>query len=155
MRICCDIDGVLADVRKYIKLFLPHDWSTYLSYTLAFPCIEPMGCLIRDLVDNEQNDVYFVTGRPESNREPTVVWLRLYVIAEGVDVHLLMRPDHDPRSNCDVKMDWFRSLKPDLIIDDDPKVAEVAVQEGFVVLQPHGFRATENDMIPFNKEVTK
>jgi len=45
-------------------------------------------------------------------------------------------------------MQWFRELKPNLVIDDDPEVVEAATKEGFIVLQVHGFRVTDKELIP-------
>ncbi len=149
MRICCDIDGVLADVREYVTKYLPHDWKTYFTRTAEFPAIVPMQSLIQILKYSFTCDLRFVTGRPESNRNATTRWL-LNVL--GYDPHesLLMRSDNDLRSTCEIKMQWFRELKPALVIDDDPAIVKAATKEGFVVLQVHGFRLTEEDMIPTN-----
>ena len=153
MKITCDIDGVLADVREYVKVHLigKGDWKAYFSYTREFPVIEPMLELIRIL--RVSNDVYLVTGRPQSNRALTEAWLSCNLSPNIPMDKLLMRPKGDSRSPCDIKMEWFRELQPHLIIDDDPAVIEAATKEGFVVLQVHGFRCTKNDYTPFEGAV--
>ena len=64
----------------------------------------------------------------------------------------LMRKDGDFRHTYEIKMEWFRELKPDLIIDDDPAVVEAAAKEGFIVLQVHGFRLNGGDATPHFSE---
>ncbi len=145
MKVIFDIDGVLADVRKFVVEYLPHDWKEYFSHTEEFPCILPMVALLCSLQSKPYHEVYLVTGRPESNREATEKWLRKNSLAYGT---LLMRSNGDSRPTCEVKIQWYREIRPDLIIDDDPAVVEIATKEGFKVLQVHGYRATLNDMIP-------
>ncbi|KKK71390.1 hypothetical protein LCGC14_2914390 [marine sediment metagenome] len=147
MIICCDIDGVLADVRKYIKEYLPHDWKTYFAHTLKFPPILPIAELLHSA--NLRNSIYLVTGRPESNRNETLLWLHRFLpLLDILSPELLMRSDKDPRSGTEIKLEWFREIQPDLIIDDSPDTAKAAAAAGFTVLQVHGFRATPNDMVP-------
>lgn len=154
MRIVCDIDGVLADVRKHVEehLLEKNDWKTYFEHTLEFPVIPTIRSLLYTLDGKPHHETYLVTGRPESNRVLTELWLQSVGIGPGVFLrHLLMRASGDSRPTWDVKMDIIRRLNPDLIIDDDPAVIEVAVKEGFTVLQVHGFRCTSNDYVPFKK----
>lgn len=155
MKIVCDIDGVLADVRKYVKEYLLEgsDWKTYFSHTEEFPPIPSMIELLYALKSRPSREVLLVTGRPESNRESTEKWLKKNLYYKFLPKDLLMRPSGDSRLSYKVKMDTLRDLKPDLIIDDDPAVVKAATKEGFIVLQVHGFRATKNDNVPF-KEVT-
>ena len=147
MKVAFDIDGVLADVREFVVAYLPHDWKEYFSHTEEFPCILPMASLLYALTEEvyPSHCTYLVTGRPESNREATENWLRKNSLAYGT---LLMRRNGDSRKTCEIKLQWFREIQPDLIIDDDPAVAEMATKEGFIVLQVHGYRVTSNDLIP-------
>ena len=151
MIICCDIDGVLADVRPYVTKYLPHDWKTYFTHTEEFTVISPLHRVCVDLYSKGFDEIYFVTGRPESNRNATRKWLDRRILPGALfyyDGHILMRPNSDHRPTCEIKMEWFRELKPDLIIDDDPEVVKAATEEGFIVLQVHGFRTTSEDAIP-------
>ena len=154
MIICCDIDGVLADVREPVKKYLlggKKDWSAYLASAEGFPVILPMSALLCALAAKSYHEIYLVTGRPESNRRLTLLWLQKKVpILYLPPVVLLMRPDNSSLSShtCDIKMQWFRELKPNLVIDDDPEVVEAATREGFIVLQVHGFRVTSKELIP-------
>ena len=147
MRICCDIDGVLADVREYVSKYVPHDWKTYFSYTRKFEPILPIAELAHRWSQHFQ--LYLVTGRPESNRTLTEEWLRGQLPELRYD-NLRMRPDDDHRSGTEIKLEWFKELKPDLIIDDSSRTAEAATKAGYVALQVHGYRTTENDFVPEN-----
>jgi hypothetical protein len=149
--VACDIDGVLADVRRYVEEYLldKNDWNAYFEHTLDFPPILSMVnllCLLRGIPGNE---ICLVTSRPESNRELTEKWLTDTLLFSVPAWKLLMRPNDDLRSAFEIKLDWFRKLLPDLVIEDDPEVVDSATKEGFLVLQVHGFRATKNDLIPF------
>ena len=151
MIICCDIDGVLADVREYVVKYLPHDWKTFFSHTPDAAIVPAMRTMIRAM--HLSSELYFVTGRPESNREQTVRWLAeevMYSVYFSYSTRLLMRPNNDSRLTCEIKMEWFRELRPDLVIDDDPAVVKAATKAGFIVLQVHGFRITDEDMVPTN-----
>jgi len=145
MRVCCDIDGVLADVRYYVKKYLLHDWGGYFGCTLQFPTIPSMNELIQRFGEDE---IYLVTGRPESNRWLTETWLTLKMPFPNPAWILRMRKDEDHRPGYQIKMEWYREIHPTLVIDDDPEVIEAASKEGFVVLQVHGYRITTIDMVP-------
>lgn len=160
MKICCDIDGVLADVRPYVEKYLPHDWDEYFKHTEEFKPIPTIVRLVNTL--RASHEVYLVTGRPNDNRAKTEKWIQDNILTPEWYGYcgVLMRKDDDFRPTHEIKMEWFRKLKPDLIIDDDPAVVEAATKEGFIVLQVHGFRATGNgnDMTPHfteREEVTK
>lgn len=149
MIICCDIDGVLADVRSYVEEYLPHDWKTYFSHTEEFEPIQSNFDMVNTLLFDHQ--LVFVSGRPQANRIPTTNWLQQYLhLTKDDQLTLRLRADADHRPTYEIKMEWFRELKPDLIIDDDPEVVKAATVEGFIVLQVHGFRCTERDSIPTN-----
>jgi len=153
LKICCDIDGTLADVKRLVKKYLSKkgDWETYFLYTSEMPVIPITAEIVRALY-LRGHDLYIVTGRPESNRGPTEVWLGTHVLFGSIWFpyvdRLLMRPNYDRRSTHEVKLEWFKEIKPGLIIDDDPEVVEAASKEGFKVLQVHGFRYSDKDMVP-------
>lgn len=154
MIIACDIDGVLADVRYYVKKYLP-DWNEYFKYTLEFPPIPENIELLRLLI-KAGNKIYLVTGRPISNRDLTKRW----ILENLTDINgtpkykihpsqLFMRTDGDTRPTEEIKLGWFRRIKPDLIIDDSNEVEEVCTKEGFKVLKVCGYRISKTDGIPF------
>ena len=152
MIICCDIDGVLADVREYVLEYLldgKKDWETYLEKTLEFPPVLPMVSLIRTLISNPLHSVYFTTGRPERNRLLTEEWIRRNLLIGFSSYYKLkMRPSRTQLTTEELKMGWYQELQPQLIIEDEPKIVKAATEAGFTVLQVHGFRVTENDMVP-------
>lgn len=152
MKIACDIDGVLANVQEHVNEHLveKEDWKTYFSHTEEFPAILTIRSIIRLL--HVHHTICFVTGRPESNREATTRWLQKRITTghRFLESQLLMRTNGDTRPGTEIKLEWFRKLQPDLVIDDSPETAEAATNEGFTVLQVHGFRATPNDMVPKN-----
>lgn len=156
MKICCDIDGVLADVRPFVEEYLieKNDWNEYFKHTEEFKPIPAIKTLLHSLRFFDYNEVVLVTGRPESNRKQTANWAR-DCLGLLPNYRLHMRKDGDFRHTHEIKMEWFRELKPDLIIDDDPLVVEAATKEGFIVLQVHGFRITDNDMTPHFSERSK
>lgn len=151
MKICCDIDGVLADVRPFVQKYLldKSDWKEYFSHTLEFAPIKSGFALIDTLLYDHK--VELVSGRPESNRSLTRKWLSRYLeTTQATQTVLHLRKDSDHRSTSDIKLEWFKKIRPSLVIDDDPAVVEVATREGFVVLQVHGYRITNTDMVPTN-----
>jgi uncharacterized HAD superfamily protein len=149
MIILCDIDGVIADVRKYVNKYLPHDWKTYLAHTSKFEPVDSLATAVRTL--HLVSTLHIGTSRPESNREATKQWLSKYVF---LDLHfpyasrLHMRRDGDIRHGHVIKMEWLRTLNPDFVIDDDPEMVKAARKAGVIVLQVHGLRATAKDDVP-------
>jgi hypothetical protein len=109
-----DIDGTVSKVGdrlKYLQMDNP-DWDSF--YDSCFeddPIVE-----IVDLVKTLNNfyDVIFCTGRRESVREITVNWL----INQGLNGILLMRPNGDKRHDTDVK--------PEQIVEFGIKFEEIA-----------------------------
>jgi len=149
MKIALDIDGVLADVRGYVEdhLLDKKDWKTYFSHTMEFPIIWQTLFILDAITQNYSNtEVYFITGRPESNRELTELWLSSHLSFSNYI--LLMRKDGDKNPACEIKLEWLKLLKPDLVIEDDPEAVKLAVENGFAVFQVHGFRVTKEDMVP-------
>ena len=150
MIVVCDIDGCIVDPCKYVERYLlkpKKDWSEYYKHTLEF---EKVGFVL-GILDGlwRESDVYFVTGRPESNRELTLLWFRHNTPFAIGDGHLLMRPKGDYRRTYNLKLEWYEKLKPDLIIEDEPETIAAAVFHGFTnILQVYGHRQTERDGTP-------
>jgi hypothetical protein len=154
VKIAFDIDGVLADVRPFVKKYLieKKDWNEYFKHTLEFPVIKPCFTLLKQLNSIIGNEIFIVTGRPESNRILTAQWFLTNGIL-ATPRNLIMRPsncDEDMR-NCDFKLAYFRIWKPNLIIDDDSDVIEGARELDIETLQVVGYRMTHKDMIPFKE----
>ena len=161
MNIAFDLDGVLVDVKDYAEKYLVNrddwslsrkkDWKAYFACTLDFPPIEPMVEFLRTFISGQGNHtIYFITGRPESNRELTKIWLGGHVFRglSWCNNFLFMRKDGDSRSSAEVKLDLLKGCKVDLLFDDDPDVIEAALKEGYTVVQVHGYRYTRTDMVP-------
>lgn len=147
MKICCDIDGVLADVREEVRAYLP-DWKEYFKHTGDVVPINQVCQLIGGLIARGHL-MYFTTGRPESIREDTIGWLRRHVNMSISDSQMLMRVDGDHRKSFKIKIGHFMNIQPDLIFEDEPAVVDMAVKAGFTVAQIHGYRITEHDGVPF------
>lgn len=159
MKICCDIDGVLADVRDYVEEYLngqkKKDWKQFYAKVPDFPYILPMTILINNLI-SVGHDVFFITGRPETVREETLKWLNVsFPVRHG---HLIMRPAKGASHlhTHEIKMVHYLRIQPDMIIDDDPDVIE-AIKDSELhdipVLQVHGFRTSSKDNYPKDDEI--
>ncbi|MDD3493597.1 MAG: hypothetical protein PHZ19_08905, partial [Candidatus Thermoplasmatota archaeon] len=150
MKIACDIDGVICNPVEWVEKYIPHDWETYFSHTLEFLPIHQIIRLIYGTWRDKCN-VVLVSGRPESNRLLTRVWLSIHF--PWYD-ELLLRDDNDARPTHIIKLEWYGGMKPDLILDDDPVVANTAHKAGYTVLQVHGYRSSSmgsrGDGIPFS-----
>lgn len=145
MLVCCDIDGVLADIRGFYYI-LP-DWDEYYKHTLDLPGIQEVITLIDSLILGG-HEVVFVTGRPLSIKPDTILWLMRNI--PNLDlVEIKMRPDGDFRPSIDIKMEIVGELKPSLVIEDEPGAVKAMKTEGFTVLQVHGYRLTEGDHVPY------
>jgi hypothetical protein len=148
----CDIDGVVADPRVFVKQYLmctPANWSEYFKHTLEMPSIPLVVAFLNGLALDD-NTIMFCTGRPESNRDSTLKWLRYTLRLHVGNYHLVMRADKDFRAGSILKLAWARVLKPDLILEDEPDAVKLLRCDGFTVLQIHGHRigATLSDHIP-------
>jgi beta-phosphoglucomutase-like phosphatase (HAD superfamily) len=150
VKVVCDIDGVICDPVEYVEKYIPHDWETYFSCTLEFkPIYSIIGLVCSLWRDNCK--VILVSGRPESNRLLTRTWLSNHF---PLYEQLMLRADDDNRPTHKIKLEWYKELKPDLIIEDDPVVVAAARSAGYTILQVHGFRSSSmgsrGDGIPFS-----
>ena len=145
MIIGCDIDGVLADVKDFAYI-LP-DWDEYFRHTLEFPSIPEIIMLVNSLTQ-AGHDVVYITGRPASNRDDTVLWLTRYIHNLNPE-KIRMRQKGDFRQSIDIKLEVIRELRPSFILEDEPKAVDAIRAEGFTVLQVHGYRYSGEDHIPF------
>ena len=123
------------------------NWKTYFEHTLEMPGILSIQILVKDLILTGHT-VYFLTGRPESNREFTIKQLQSNVVYHIGDTQLVMRQNGNTAQTIEQKLDFYKAKKPDLIIEDEPRVVKAATLLGFTVLQVHGYRITEEDDVP-------
>ena len=150
MIIACDIDGVLADPKEFIQEYLAgdkEDWEEYFKHTEEIPPTKVCR-LITSIVKGGKGVTFcFVTSRPESNKPATQAWLR----ANGLPgTPIWMRADGDTRSSSEYKMEIYKVLEPDIIIEDEPELVEKLIKYGKIVLQVHGYRSESRptDRIP-------
>lgn len=142
MIVVFDLDGVLADNSHRLPYMLRHDYASLYSYdeVMGDSTIEDGFKLLAAL---RRDEIYFVTGRPETCRRATTEWLRKNKV-EFSDDHLRMRKKGDYRKSPVVKLELVEVIfkeKEDmspfggeerrgLFIDDDPNNV-VAISEAF------------------------
>ena len=145
MLVMCDIDCCIADVRPIGK-YLP-DWNEYFSHLME---AVPIDTVIEVVVSLEEasHNIAFITGRPEGTRRSTTEWLDNYFCGS----YELYMPKGSYGTTQEFKLAKYKELKPDLIIEDDPTVVKAAKGLGFLVLQVHGFRSSEEgDFTAYSK----
>jgi len=129
-----DVDGVVADVRHRLH-FLEgprKDWDGFFAAAPDDPPLDVGIRRVRELA--EDHDVVWLTGRPESLREPTLAWFA----AHGLPVQqLIMRRGSDRRPAKVVKRAELRRLAARrpvaVVIDDDPAVVAALAADGWPV----------------------
>lgn len=138
MRIIFDLDGTLNDARQRLHL-LPHSdhqhvTSAWVRYNAAGEQDKPRLMVIRmmnDLYFNPENWVAIGTSRDAAARQATLGWLKEH----GAQYEqLVMRDMSDNRSTVDYKRALFEKYKPDMIVDDNPEVVEMAWSMGIIGL---------------------
>ena len=129
-----DVDGVVADVRHRLRHVqsAPKDWDAF------FGAARDDGVLADGLARAKEleadNDIVYLTGRPERCRQDTLTWLAEHGFPEG---DLVMRSDSDRRPARLFKSGELRRLAREqevaLVIDDDHAVVEVLRGQGYNV----------------------
>ena len=143
MLVLTDVDGVLRDPCKFVKIYLSgpvKNWNGYFKRTPEMPAIPGMIEVINGLMLWGCHDVYFGTGCSESNRSLTTQWLNTHLQSWVRNERLLMRPNKDRSHGSALKLAWALQLHPDLIFDDEPETVEVLRDKGFTVCR---FMGTE------------
>ncbi len=140
-----DFDGVLADVGHRLHFFdhRPKDWKGFFAAARADPAHPEGLALVAELAGD--HEVVLLTGRPESCRDATEVWLS----AHGVTYELLvMRPPGNRRPAAEVKvgmLDVFaRERAVAVLVDDDPAVVAAAEAAGHPTRLAHWGRPAES-----------
>lgn len=154
MKIIVDLDGCVFDPAEFVKKYLypinrkanQEDWNLYLSHTREFPVIEPIAKILR-AIDTCGCAIIYLSGRPESNREDTLKSLAANWLNEW---KVILRPaDFDTKIDTHIwKLSVIKEIKPDLIIEDEPRAVKAFVDAGFLVLQVHGTRISDSDQVP-------
>lgn len=135
MIVAIDIDGVLAKSSYYnpIDNYLIDDWDAFVD---SIPNDKPIyeGLLLAKSFINDGNDVYIVSARVEEARENTTKWLREQGLFVDDDKIILRAEGHYESLPPEYKLWCCTNLNPDLVIEDDIKVAELLTNEGFNVI---------------------
>ncbi len=127
-----DIDGVLADPahRTHHLSKRPKDWDAFFAEVGGDGLLEHGRALLHDLAD--EHDVVLLSGRPESARRDTELWLDRHGIAVS---RLVLRADADHRPAPVMKGDLIRGIGgPDevvIVVDDDAGVVEELARMGY------------------------
>ena len=102
--ILCDIDGTVAN-NEHRQHFLKNkkDWKGFFDDMINDI---PIHNVINKVIEekNAGKEIVFITGRPESYRNVSMVWLSKYF---SFNFGLLMREDKDQRNKVIVKKDIF------------------------------------------------
>lgn len=104
--IVVDIDGTIAKVGDRLKYLqqVPKNWDEFYEHCDEDKPIQPIVDLVDQLaVDNE---IVYCTGRRESVRRKTEIWIDNHMGFAGSfagELNLLMRKDNDWRHDTEVK----------------------------------------------------
>mgnify|MGYP001580091179 CR=1 FL=1 len=160
MNIIFDIDGTLMDInhRRHFVEGVTKDWKSFVAnikYDIPNP---PVADVMRNL-NNYDNNIYFLTGRNESERSITIEQIkdcgyehqnqgdlkpkddyeRLYYSGGHYDEILLMRPDDDYRPDAELKSDLYDSInilhEDTIIFDDRQSVVDMWRARGLTCFQ--------------------
>jgi len=131
-----DIDGTLADVSERIHHLKkkPKNWNAFFAGMAQDKAIHSMVRLC-NILHASGIRIILCSGRSEEHRDETVKWLA----GQGVNYHdLLLRKDHDRRSDTVVKREMLATLdksKVLFVVEDRSRVIEMWRSEGLVCLQ--------------------
>lgn len=131
-----DIDGTLADVSERIHHVRKHpkNWNAFFAGMAQDKAIHSMVRLCNILYASGIQ-IILCSGRSEEHRDETVKWL----VEKGVNYHgLLLRKDHDRRSDAVVKREMLAQIEKDkilFVVEDRSRVVEMWRSEGLVCLQ--------------------
>lgn len=130
-----DIDGVLADVRHRLHYVAqaPKNWAAFFAASSRDPALDIGVAFAHQLA--AANDIVYVTGRPESERRSTQMWLRAHELPSG---RLVMRRADDRRAASVIKVEALRVLSAERAIagfvDDDAQVIAAARAAGYATV---------------------
>jgi hypothetical protein len=103
-----DLDGTLADCRHRLHL-IPHDWPAFHATCIYDKPIMPNICTLLTLY-TAKCEVWIVSGRNESARKQTMLWLRTHTGIDFQHHHVMMRPEGDYRPDDEVKQDVLDNM---------------------------------------------
>jgi len=141
-RIIVDIDGTISKVGDRIKYLQtePKNWDAFYNDCFEDEPIPEIIQMVQELF-NEFNDIIFCTGRRESCREKTMIWLKNNFTSELVRSSLLlMRPNNDHRHDIEVKPELLKNAGVELytisyILEDRNSMVKKWRELGLICLQ--------------------
>lgn len=131
-----DIDGTLADISHRLPLIrqTPPDYDAFFARvggdSLNRWCAELIAAF------QGRYRIVLVSGRPESTRAATEIWLRENRIS--CDELVLVRAEKNFRPDHELKREWLRGYGAKrilLTVDDRQRVVDMWRDEGLVCLQ--------------------
>lgn len=138
--IVVDIDGTIAKIGDRLKYLEQEekDWDSFYKHCDEDDVHIDIMSLVQTLYDDGFYDIVFCTGRRESCREKTVIWLAKY--SNINEYTLLMRGDKDWRHDTKVKPELLQSLNitPDdvlFILEDRYSMVQKWRELGYRCLQ--------------------
>ncbi len=138
--VICDLDGTLCDIshRKHFVEGEKKDWKSFFEHMMEDTVrTEVLYMLLKYL--NEGYDIIFVSGRPDTYREQTELWLEANLKTK-IHKALLMRKGDDRRPDTEVKKHILTTcfLKHNypihVVIDDRPSVIRMWRENGIEVV---------------------
>ena len=124
--ILCDIDGTVAN-NEHRQHYLKNqkDWKSFFDEMVNdIPIHDVINKIIEE--KNEGKEIVFITGRPESYRNTSMIWLSKYF---SFNFSLLMREDKDHRNKVIVKKDIFEKKfsigEISYVIDNDKELLKL------------------------------
>ena len=141
--IVVDIDGTIAKVGDRLKYLqqVPKNWDEFYEHCDEDAPIQP----IVDLVDQlaVENEIVYCTGRRESVRRKTEIWIDNHMGFAGSsagELNLLMRKDNDWRPDTEVKPEMLKNAgySPEnvwFILEDRDSVVAKLRSLGYTCIQ--------------------
>lgn len=143
--IFCDLDGTLCDISHRLPLVKglaegeKKDWKRFFE---RIPYDKPRMDVMKMLQDYQREgyDIVFISGRPDTYKKHTLVWLITHTeryLPKGF-LTIIMRRGHDKRPDNEVKQDILNMYFPDrsqvhMVIDDRPSVIRMWKENGLPV----------------------
>lgn len=158
MILLIDLDGTVADNSHRMHLIegRQKDWNSFyhhLNISMDKP-IEIAQAVLPKLVQKQDVEHYFLTGRPERTRRATVDWMWRHfpdvpIVPDPITTsqqrpvvgQIFMRADGDHRPACVYKEawpQWFWATKTGglVFVDDDTRNAEMYSKYGVFLKAP-------------------
>lgn len=130
-----DLDGTLADYshRAHHLNIRPVNWPLFFEKLIFDKPIAINMSLFRLLAKQENGVTAICTARPDTYRDQTRLWLRMYKARPDI---LLMRKADDTRDDVLVKRDMLEELRtsynltPVLALDDRAPIVRMYREQG-------------------------